>query len=158
MAVWQVDFYIVPRRALATAPRPLTPAVLDDTSWWASARFPADYAARLTALAPAAPSSSPELETWGTEDGNRVDVWCRGGRVSSVTARVDVRRLDSKFGAVLLVFVRAADAVLVRRDGAIVEPTINAYAGALRGSAAWRHASDPAAFLTAAVEHDEDVE
>lgn len=155
MAIWQVDFHIVPRRALATAPRPLTPAVLDDTDWWMSARFPVDYATRLAAVARAAPSWSPDLEIWGDEDGNRVDVWSIGGHVRSAVARVDVRRLDSKFGAALILLVRAADAVLVRRDGAVIEPTINAYAGALRGSAAWRHANDPATFLAAAESEDD---
>jgi hypothetical protein len=76
--------------------------------------------------------------------------------VSSVTARVDVRRLDSKFGAALLLFVRAADALLVRRDGAVVESTINAYAGALRSSAAWRYASEPGASLAAQMDDDDD--
>jgi hypothetical protein len=158
MAVWQVDFYVVPRRALAAAPRPLTPPVLNDTSWWASAGFPVDYGARLAAVAPAVPSRTPELETWGPEEGNRVEVWSHGGRVRSMMVHVDVRRLDSKFGAALILFVRAADAVLVRRDGLVIEPTINAYAGALRNSAAWRYASDPAAFLAAQAESSEDAE
>src|SRR6185436_9865817 len=94
-----------------------------------------------------AQSSSTELATWGTEDGNRVDVWSAGGRVSRVTARVDVRRLDSRFGAALIVFVRSVNGVLVRSDGLLVEPTIKDFAGAIRGSLAWRHASDPAEFL-----------
>jgi len=84
---------------------------------------------------------------WGVEDGNRIDVWSEGGRVRAVTARVDVRRLDSKFGAALLQFVRTADAVLVRNDGLIVEPQIGAYAAALRSSVAWQFASDPTSFL-----------
>ncbi|HEY2026317.1 MAG TPA: hypothetical protein VGG78_04880 [Gemmatimonadaceae bacterium] len=158
MAMWQVDFHLVPRRALGTAPRPLTPAVLDDTDWWASAVFPVDYARRLNAVAPVAPSSSAEVETWGQAEGNRVDVRTRQGRVSTVTARVDVRRLDSKFGAALLTFLRAADALLVRRDGTVVEPTINAYAGALRSSAAWQYASEPAASRLLQRDDDDDVE
>jgi hypothetical protein len=78
--------------------------------------------------------------------------------VIRVKVQVDVRRLDSRFGAALLDFVRAADAVLIRNDGLVVEPLIGAYAGALRNSAAWKFASDPAAFLAAnsrALEDDE---
>jgi hypothetical protein len=71
-------------------------------------------------------------------------------------ARVDVRRLDSKFGAALLQFVRTADAVLVRSDGLVVEPTIAAYAGALRNSAAWKFANDPAAQLKKYSDTDDD--
>ena len=101
MAVWQVDFYLVPRRAVS-GPSDLTPTALDDTDWWAAAAFPSDYQRRLADVAAPGRSSSPELETWGREDGNRVDVWSEGGHVRSVMARVDVRRLDSKFGAALL--------------------------------------------------------
>jgi hypothetical protein len=71
-------------------------------------------------------------------------------------ARVDVRRLDSKFGAALLDFVRKAGAVLVRSDGLVVEPIIAAYAAALRSSVAWRFANDPAAFWAAHSASDDD--
>ena len=154
MAVWQVDFHIVPRRAVAAAD--LTPAVLNDTDWWATAAFPSDYQRRLAGVATPARSPSTDLETWGPDDGNRVDVWSAGGRVSRAMARVDVRRLDSKFGAALLTFVRAAGAVLIRSDGLIVEPIIGAYAGALRNSEAWRFASDAATFLASHSAADDD--
>lgn len=158
MAVWQVDFYLVPQRALATAPRPLAPATMDDTAWWASTPFPADYRVRLGAVAPVRRSRSEDMETWGDEEGNRVDVWSDGGRVRNVMVRVDVRRLDPRFGAALLVFVRAANGALVRRDGLVVEATINAYSGALRSSSAWRYVSDPIAWLAAQVASNEDAE
>jgi hypothetical protein len=77
-----------------------------------------------------------------------------------VTARVDVRRLDSKFGAMLLQFVRTANAVLVRSDGLVVEPLVGAFAAALRSSDAWRFANDPASHFTSYVEPtpDDDAE
>jgi hypothetical protein len=154
MAVWQVNFHVVPRRALPATSQALARAVADDTDWWAGAAFPPNYATRLAAVAPVARSSSDELETWGSEDGNRVDVWSDGGRVRRVMVRVDVRRLDSKFGAALIHFVRSAGAVLVRADGLLVEPIINAYVGALRGSDAWRFASDPMTFLASQSDDD----
>ena len=156
MAVWQVDFYVVPRQAIGS--QPLTRAALNQTQWWANARFPNDYRTRLAAVAPPAPSSSAQLETWGDDATNRVDVWSATGRVERVTARVDVRRLDSKFGAALIAFARTAQAVFVRDDGLVVEPTIAAYAGALRSSSAWRYASDPAAFLAAHDVNDDSAE
>ena len=157
MAAWQVDFYVVPRRALASRGE-LTPSVLEAIDWSATASFPADYRARVAAIAAPAQSSSADLQTWGREDGNRVDVWSDAGRVTRVMARVDVRRLDSKFGAALLGFVRKADAVLVRSDGLVVKPTIAAYAAALRSSTAWRFANDPAAFWAAHPASEDDDE
>ena len=156
MAAWQVVFHVVPRGSVPPPPKRLAPAELDATDWWAGAAFPADYARRLAAMAPLVRSSSADLQTWGAADGNRIDVVSVGGRVSRVMVRVDVRRLDSKFGAALIDLMRVADAALVRNDGLVLERTIAAYSGALRGSNAWKYASDPIAFLAAEQLRDDD--
>ncbi len=149
MAAWQVEFCIVPSKVLRTATRPLTPDVLANTRYWEGVPLPPDYRGQLDSIAPRGTSGSPELETWGEEDGNRVDVWSESGMVTNLLARVDVRRLDAKFGAGLLVFVKHLGASLVRGDGVIVEPTIGAFGVALRSAEAWRFANDPAAWLAA---------
>ena len=155
MAAWQVDFYIIPRRALVSHGA-LDSSDLDGTPWWATHGLPTGYQKRLSAVASAGQSWSADLQTWGSQDGNRVDVWSEDGRVSAVMARVDVRRLDSRFGAALLHFVRTAQAVLVRSDGLVVEPQIATYTTALRSSEAWKFASDPAAFFGRYSDADED--
>ncbi len=155
MAAWQVDFYIIPRRALSSH-GVLDSSALNAGAWWATHALPTDYQKRLNAVAPLAPSSNAEFETWGSRDANRIAVRSKDGRPSTIMARVDVRRLDSKFGAALLQFVRAADAVLVRSDGLVVQPQISAYAAALRSSPAWKFASDAAAFLRDYSDADDD--
>ena len=155
MAVWQVEFAIVPRRALAAKPRVSLSQVVD-TDWWSTERFPAAYSQQLAALAPPGSSWAAELETWGEEDGNRVDVWSENGKATRVTARVDVRRLDSRFGAALLQFARVAGAVLIRRDGLVVEPVVGAFGAALRSSEAWRYATGPASHLASYSEPEDD--
>ena len=144
MAAWQVTFYLVPRQALVSHGA-LNALDLDGKAWWTIHRLPADYQKRLGTLAAAGASATAGLETWGSQDGNRVDVWSADGRVSAVMANVDVRRLDSRFGAALLHFVQSTKAVLVRSDGLVVEPQISSYTAALRTSDAWKFASDPAA-------------
>ena len=144
MAAWQVEFSIVPRRALAAAgAAALRPSA--DTEWWAADALPAGYQGKLAAVASPASSPSANVQSWGPEDGNRLDVWSIDGRATKVTARVDVRKLDARFGAMVLQFARTAGAVLVRSDGLVVEPVVGAFAAALRNSAAWRFANDPAA-------------
>ena len=156
MAVWQVEFAIVPRRALATKPRvPLSQVV--DADWWSAERLPSGYSQQLAAVAAVGQSSAPELQTWGEQDGNRVDVRSENGKPVRMTARVDVRRLDARFGAMLLQFTRIADAVLVRRDGLVVEPLVGAFGAALRSSDAWKYASDPAAHFASYSEPDDDA-
>jgi hypothetical protein len=144
MAVWQVEFAIVPRRALATKPRVALSEIMN-TDWWGAERLPAGYSQQLAALAPLAASPGTELQAWGERDGNRVEVRSENGKPTRMTACVDVRRLDARFGAMLLQFARIADAVLVRRDGLVVEPLVGAFGAALRSSDAWKYANDPAA-------------
>lgn len=146
MAAWQVDLYVIPRLALAAAPVPITAQALASTNWWREATLPPDYQARITAMAPPAASTSPDLQTWGAEDGNRIEVRSEAGRPASVRVRVDVRVPDAKFAAALILFLRAADATLVRGDGTLIAPTAGGFGAALRGSIAWRfvHAPTPA--------------
>lgn len=155
MAVWQVDFAIVPRRALAGTTRVSLPQLLD-ADWWSAERLPSGYSQQLATIAPVGSSSTAERQAWGQEDGNRVEVWFERGTPVRVLARVDVRRLDAKFGAMLLQFARSADAVLVRRDGLVIEPLVGAFGAALRSSTAWQHASDPAAHLASYAEPGDD--
>jgi hypothetical protein len=157
MAVWQVDFAIVPRRALATTPRVPLSQILDK-DWWTDERLPSGYSQHLAAIAPAGSSWTTDLQTWGQQDGNRVDVWFDNGRAARMIARVDVQHLDAKFGAMLLRFARIADAVLVRSDGLVIEPQVGAFGAALRTSAAWRYATDPAAHFRSYSRSEDDDE
>ena len=157
MAVWQVEFAIVPRGVFAAKSRAALPAVME-TDWWSAERLPAGYSHQLAAVAPLGSSKAAELQTWGEEDGNRVDLWSVNGRPARMSARVDVRRLDARFGAMLLQFARVANAVLVRRDGLVVEPNVGAFGAALRSSEAWRYASDPAAYFASYAQPDDDDE
>ena len=156
MALWQVEFAIVPRRLLTGKARVAVPQVID-TDWWSSEELPSDYSRHLAAVAPLGSSGATEVQTWGEADGNRVDVWSENGKAARMTARVDVRRLDARFGAMLLQFARVANAVLVRRDGLIVEPIVGAFGAALRSSLAWRYATDPAAHFASYSEPDDDA-
>lgn len=155
MAVSQVEFAVVPRRALATKPRVPLPQIID-ADWWSTERLPPGYSQQLAAIAPPGSSRVAELQTWGEEDGNRVDVWFENGKPTRIIARVDVRRLDAKFGAMLLQFARVADAVLVRRDGLVVEPLVGAFGAALRTSEAWQYATGPAASLASPSEPEDE--
>jgi hypothetical protein len=157
MAVWQVEFAIVPRRALGAKLQVPIPQIID-TDWWRAEHLPVGYAQQLAAVAAPASSGAVELQTWGTEDGNRIDVWSENGEPIRMSARVDVRRLDARFGAMLLQFARVANAVLVRRDGLVVEPLVGAFGAALRTSEAWRYASDPAAHIASYAESEDEEE
>ena len=155
MALWQVDFTLVPRRAVATSER-LALSQLLGTAWWRAEHLPLSHERQLGAIASPGTSSASDVQTWGDPDGNRIDVWLENGKPARMTARVDVRRLDATFGAKLLRFTRVADALLVRGDGLVIEPTVGAFGAALRTSDAWKYASDPAALPGQDVDEDDD--
>ncbi len=144
MAPWQVTFHVIPHRAMKAAPRTLTAELLRATDWWGVGVVPPDLRERLASVAGPAARTAPGVERWGNAEGNGVDVHLVGTRVARIIAYVDVRKLDSKFGASLLGFVKSAQSVLVREDGWVAEPTIGAFSGALRGDPAWKYAAEPA--------------
>ena len=144
MAPWQVTFQIVPHRAMQAAPRALTAELIRTTDWWGIGAVAPDLRERLAAVAGPAARTAPGVERWGNAEGNSIDVHLAGTRVARIIAHVDVRKLDSKFAAALLGFVRSAQSVLVRDDGWVAEPTVGAFAGALRGDPAWKYAAEPA--------------
>lgn len=137
MAPWQVEFFLVPHRAMQQ-PRALTDETVRTTDWWTGGALPADYRSRLSAVLPSGPDSTAERETWGALEGNRIEVIAKEGRVAQVIARVDVRRLDATFSAGLLGFAKNAQAVLLRGDGLVAEPTVSSYSHALRTAPAAR--------------------
>ena len=156
MAPWQVIFHVVPHRAMATAPRVLDAGVVATTEWWGAGSGASEARDRLRLLLGEPSRTTATVESWGTAEGNGVDVHLERGRIARVIAHVDVRKLDPKFGAALLGFARSMQAILVRADGWVAEPTVGAYSGALRGDPAWAHANEPAPLKIAAGEDDED--
>jgi hypothetical protein len=156
MAPWQVIFHVVPHRAMATAPRVLDAGLVATTDWWGAGPGPRELRDRLGVLIGAPTRTTPAVESWGSADGNGVDVHLSEGRIARVIAHVDVRKLDPKFGAALLGLARSMQSVLVRADGWVAEPTVGGYSAALRGDPAWAHANGPAPLKIAQEEKEDD--
>jgi hypothetical protein len=145
MQPWQVQFIMVPERALVEAQGKRTTIGAHD--WWNNDAFPEQIRGMIAAVLPPGGASQEGVETWGAESGNRIDIHSRSGAVSRVLIYVDVRKLDSMFGAALILILREANALLIRSDGMVVEPTINAFSAALKTSEAWKYASDPGTWI-----------
>jgi len=127
MAAWQADFDLRPDNA------PL----------------PADFRERLDALLPRAKSWSPELEMWGSESGNRIDIWpTRDSSGGEAMLRFDLREYDPRWGAQVLAVVHGIGRALwpVWSDGPVIRDA-GELTFALRGSPAFRFVEDPEAFL-----------
>ena len=125
MAAWQASFAIIPSRT-----------------------YPADYQRRLDAVAPRAPSWSNEIQIWGMEDGNRIDLYLENGAPHDGLIRIDLRDPDPAFIRGTLAFLAASGCGLESEDGHWVEPNEGEFLVALRGSRAFRFVEDPARYLS----------
>jgi hypothetical protein len=127
MAVWQADFELHPE----------------------DAPLPHNYQALLDALLPRTTSWAPELQMWGEEDGNRIDVWpATQAEPPQLWLRIDMRTFDPDWGSQVLSTMRALGRELFpvwRGDSPVRDP--DELVLALRGSPAFRFVEDPNAFM-----------
>jgi len=152
MALWHVSFLLLPKSAVAEfdeVPEKTFLAYVDEDGGIPQQfTLPADYAARLSALLPRKESWAPELEIWGHEHSDDVQIWRQAGRVSSIGVRVDVRKLDD---ALLGRFLALADdwsCVLVeRRYRKVCRMNVLELRALIAGHPHRRAMSDPAAWL-----------
>ena len=99
MAIWQCDYYLIPENSVKTQlglmPMQLTKQRLKRLRLWRKPWCPPDYAERLGELLPEFPAWTSSLRWWGTEEGDRIDVFEREGGISSIFIRFDLRRLNT---------------------------------------------------------------
>lgn len=160
MAAWQATFHLVPhervRQMLAAAYHPgfepdyikwLAPDEVRDFEWWREHQPPADFRGALDALAPRCPAWATDVEWWGSEDGDRFDVYCNDGRIADLVVRFDLRAPNEAFivGVAEIAADLAAD--FVGDHGLLYEGSSVGLAVGLRNSAALRFVEDPLAFL-----------
>jgi hypothetical protein len=146
VAAWQCDFVLVPAIAPATASAATAPIDLVAADWWAAAQPPADFESHITNFLPERTSWSPDLRTWGAEDGTRIDVWREGRRVDSIRIRVDTREVSAETVRHLTALAAHCDAAFLRHDGLFVPNSAEALTSAIGTSAAARFVEDADTF------------
>ena len=124
MAVWQATFQLVPTRG-----------------------FPAEYRDLLDEIVPRIRSWSRDVEWWGNEDGDRIDVLLDAGWPTAGLVRIDLRELDSGFIHAVLRFAAQTGLRLVDEDGQAIEPALGEFMLALRGSRAFRFVENPVRYM-----------
>ena|ERR1700722_7816081 len=101
MALWQFDIHLLPKSEvlseLGQLPQQMDRDVFDEHSWWLHYQPIAQLLSRLSEVLVEGKSWSPDIKTWGTEDGNRVDVVFECERIVDVFVRFDVRNLQRTF-------------------------------------------------------------
>lgn len=128
MATWQFDSIAVPRKTVLTKfsaiPHKLDMEEFSSIDWWSGINV---FKATLHNIVPLAPETKKELiqgvETWGEEDGNRIDVgYSKKDKVQEITIRIDVRDCSEKFILDLMSFLNELDCLIITETGFVVDP------------------------------------
>lgn len=146
MAVWQCDIFLVPRSSLPCGGEGLAARPSKDA--WKGRGLAEDYPARLAAAGLARGRSwTPRLEVWGSDEGDRFDVFRIDNHISSVLARIDMRRPNIEFVTAIVDIARDSGCVGFTDSGQIVESAVEAFAQAMRTSRAAQFVEDPRGFI-----------
>jgi len=125
MAVWQARFELIPTE-----------------------RLPADYREQLQEIVPQITAWTADLEWWGHEDGDRIDVWSTDGRPTEATVRVDLRSPGEAFVFAIVRFAARAGLSFRAESGAEVPARLADMAAALEGSRAARFIASPVQYFS----------
>ena len=161
MAVWQASFDLVPRERVPE----LFPGWFDapfeadyvemlpaedptELDCWTARQPPTDFRDVLDRLVPRRSNWSPDVERWGSEDGDRVDVFSTNGRIESIYARFDMRAPNERFIAGIASLAVGMNCDFLGHPGMLYEGSRGGLAVALRNSPALRFVEDPMSFLS----------
>jgi hypothetical protein len=152
MAAWQFDAHLLPEVAIqrpdGSLPIAIARADINAGDWWKGTKLPADFAERLSSVLPQGSSWSSSLQTWGQEDGDRVDLVWEDDELADIFLRVDVRRVSYDRLDKVLRLARAYRWVLWT-GGQILRPSLGQLLRAIQRSDAFRFVQDPEGFLLA---------
>jgi hypothetical protein len=128
MAIWQFDFWLLPKSGILsrfpTIPTALSQDEFNDMEAWHGRQPPTGYESTLSEMQPRIQSWHERLGWWGSEEGNRIDVWTESNLVASVNFRIDIAVLDIAFVQGMIHLARAWDCFLMSGSGgALIKPT-----------------------------------
>src|SRR5262245_18011256 len=150
MATWQFDIHLIPRCKLI-ALYDLVPATLEEeivetvNSW--RGFLPQDYGESLARLISPSRSWSNDIQMWGEQDGNRIEVLFEAGQPEEVSIRIDARQSREQFLRELVEFACQIDALLLTENFELIEPTLEGLRTSLESSNARKFVADPHKFF-----------
>ena len=151
MATWQFDFHLVPATAVErhwpVVPLTISADEYDQLDWWSGTELLAEIRAELSFWLPQGRSWDPERETWGVEDGDRLDVLRDGNRIAELFVRFDVRSLSRPFLSRVVDIAQRRQLLVVTEDRHVLRPSVKELMAAIRRSRSFAYVRDPDGFL-----------
>lgn len=146
MAIWQFDLFLRPN-GIGVVPQSVGnehPGAEPRTLFQ---RSDADVIRAIDGILPRRDSWSEDLILWGEESGNRIHAVFEGGRITEVSARIDLRQPRDTFLGQILELARYCDAHFETADESDVPAEESQVLHAIRHSAAYRFVRDPHQFF-----------
>lgn len=152
MALWQWDFWILPKDELQKK-LPILPTHLDQdwfesTTHWESVSD--------VELIDFFDSILPRYETpwaansqsWGSDQGNRIDLRTKDHIVLDLSIRLDLRKLDIKFLTSIIDFSQSTGFIIYALDDEkLIEPQLDELLMNIQASRKWLFVTDPDKFF-----------
>jgi hypothetical protein len=151
MATWQFDVHLIPRAELLNI-FGFLPAKIDKESfnarnWWHNTKLPNGYREILSSFVPVGSSWCEDIELWGDEEGDRIDVSHDEGRIDAVYVRISAISLNKSFVSCVAQFAQTCDCLILTEDDQLIEPSPDLLGKAVLQSNAARFVANPRKFL-----------
>lgn len=151
MATWQFDFHFVPSdsvtRYFGATPTRITDEEFDERSWWTGHKAGRDLEAEMDSILPRIESWNVQLQQWGSDDGNRIDLLRDATDISDVFVRVDTRHISHTFLSDIVEIARRYRLLLRLVGGRIIRPSVSKLLSEIKASRAFQFSEDPKGFL-----------
>jgi hypothetical protein len=152
MALWQFDLHLIPKRKINDAfnkpPYKIGRYVFDNTDWWSDFRLPHDYLKLLDSNLPQYESWSQDILSWGSEEGNRIEMFFEDAKISSIFIRVDVREIQESFFELLITFAQLCDCfLLLMEEMVLIEPELELLKQEIERSKAMKFVENPTTYF-----------
>lgn len=153
MASWQFDLHLLPRigaeRRYGTLPAAIPLESIGDEEFWRGVSLTSALRTQISQMLPPLKSWTADIECWGYEDGNRIDIVLEKEAIVDFFVRVDVRESSQVFLVSLLQIARQNDWLVRTGDGRVFRPSLSRLLTAIQASQAFRFVQDPLRFLEA---------
>lgn len=150
MAIWQISFLLVPDTVAGDASQMNKDTFrrYNDGEIVMPYILPADFETRIGEILPKKVSWSPNLEIWGDESSDDIQIWGEKGTVSSIDFRADIRKIDDALLIDILELAKRVSCVWVeRRYLTICRMDQHQFRALIAGHPHKRALADPVAWL-----------
>src|SRR5262249_24262508 len=152
MATWQYDIYLLPRSKVLDLypdiPAKIDREEFDSVLWWDTAQLSQDYQHILDSFLPRFLSWNKEAKSWGSDEGNLVDISQDQEKVEEIFVRLDAREDLTKITANIIRFAKSINCLLLLMESMeIIEPDGEGLLQKVDASRAMQFVRDPKGFL-----------